>query len=121
MRYWNGELRLSVSDFGAGGYGFPWGQTRRYNNRLIQGAVNHGIGVNSLVDQQNDRCVVKQSDLLETWRLFFPEDADDVRLNDGLSMQLSRLENSNSCDDLKKVRHPGKRAGFLKRAYRWRR
>ena len=43
-------------------------------------------------DLQNDRCVVKQSDLLETWRLFFPEDADDVRLNDGLSKQLSRLE-----------------------------
>lgn len=43
-------------------------------------------------DLQNDRCVVKQSDLLETWRLFFPEDSDEVRLNDGLSKQLARLE-----------------------------
>jgi len=43
-------------------------------------------------DLQNDRCVVKQADLLETWRMFFPEDADEVRLNDGLSKQLARLE-----------------------------
>lgn len=43
-------------------------------------------------DLQNDRCVVKQSDLLQTWQMFFPEDADEVRLNDGLSKQLSRLE-----------------------------
>ena len=51
VRYWNGELELSASDFGAGGYGFPWGQTRLYNNRLIPGAVNHGVGVNWLVNQ----------------------------------------------------------------------
>ena len=43
-------------------------------------------------DLQNDRCVVRQSELLETWRMFFPDDADEVRLNDGLSKQLARLE-----------------------------
>jgi len=43
-------------------------------------------------DLQNERCVVKQSDLLATWRMFFPEDVDEVRLNDSLSKQLARLE-----------------------------
>lgn len=43
-------------------------------------------------DLQNDRCVVKQSELLEAWRMFFPEDSDEVRLNDGLAKQLARLE-----------------------------
>jgi hypothetical protein len=43
-------------------------------------------------DLQNERCVVKQSDLLQTWRLFFRENADEVRINDGLSKQLARLE-----------------------------
>lgn len=47
---------------------------------------------NEAEDLQNDRCVVKQADLLETWRMFFPEDADEVRLNDGLSKQFARLE-----------------------------
>lgn len=41
---------------------------------------------------QHDRCVVKQSDLLELWKMFFPAEADEVRLNDTLSTQLSRLE-----------------------------
>ncbi len=43
-------------------------------------------------DLQNDRCVVKQSDLLPTWQMFFPEAKDQVRLNDALSKQLSKLE-----------------------------
>lgn len=43
-------------------------------------------------DLQNDRCVVKQSDLLEMWRIFFPENSDEVRLNDTLSKHLGRLE-----------------------------
>jgi hypothetical protein len=43
-------------------------------------------------DLQNERCVVKQSDLLQTWRLFFRENADEDRINDGLSKQLARLE-----------------------------
>ncbi|MBI1313346.1 DUF4194 domain-containing protein [bacterium] len=49
-------------------------------------------------DLQNDRCVIKQSDLLESWRMFFPENADDVRLNESLATQLRRLR------DLKFVR-----------------
>lgn len=43
-------------------------------------------------DLQNDRCVVKQSDLLETWKLFFAQGSDQVRLDDALSKHLSRLE-----------------------------
>ena len=43
-------------------------------------------------DLQNERCVVKQSDLLATWQLLFPEDTDEIRLNEALASQLSRLE-----------------------------
>ena len=43
-------------------------------------------------DLQNDRCVVAQSDLLTIWRTFFPDNVDEVRLNDGLSRQLAKFE-----------------------------
>ncbi|QDT88803.1 DUF4194 domain-containing protein [Gimesia algae] len=43
-------------------------------------------------DLQNDRCVVKQSELFMTWQMFFPENSDEVRLNDALSTHLIRLE-----------------------------
>ena len=43
-------------------------------------------------DFQNTRCVVKQSELLTTWKMFFPDDADEVRLNDALTKQLLKLE-----------------------------
>lgn len=43
-------------------------------------------------DFQNQRCVVKQSELLATWKMFFPDDVDEVRLNDVVTKQLSKLE-----------------------------
>lgn len=43
-------------------------------------------------DLQNERCVAKQSDLLSTWKLFFPDDRDEVRLNDSLNQQLRKLK-----------------------------
>ncbi len=43
-------------------------------------------------DFHNERCVVKQTDLLETWQLFFPEQNDAVRMNRSLGSLLSRLE-----------------------------
>lgn len=47
---------------------------------------------------QNDRCVVSQADLLTIWRTFFPDDMDEVRLNDALTRQLGK------CEKLKFVR-----------------
>jgi len=41
---------------------------------------------------QNQRCVVSQSDLLTVWQTFFPDDVDDVRLNEALTRQLTKLE-----------------------------
>ncbi len=41
---------------------------------------------------QNERCVVTQSDLLTIWRTFFPDNVDEVRLNDALSRQLAKFE-----------------------------
>ena len=43
-------------------------------------------------DFHNERCVVRQSDLLETWQLFFPQDSDAVRANRNLGTLLGRLE-----------------------------
>ncbi len=43
-------------------------------------------------DFQNERCVIKQSELLTTWKLFFPDDSDEVRLNDAMTKQLLKLE-----------------------------
>lgn len=43
-------------------------------------------------DFQNERCVVKQSELLTTWKMFFPDDSDEVRLNDAMTKQLLKLE-----------------------------
>ncbi len=49
-------------------------------------------------DVQNERCVVVQSDLLAVWQAFFPESADEVKLNRALTAALRKLE------DLKFVR-----------------
>ena len=43
-------------------------------------------------DFQNERCVVKQSELLAVWKMFYPEETDEVRLNDALTRQLTKLE-----------------------------
>ncbi len=43
-------------------------------------------------DLQNDRCLVAQSDLLDAWRSFFPEDWDAVRCNRSLLSALRKLE-----------------------------
>lgn len=43
-------------------------------------------------DFHNERCVIKQSDLLDTWQMFFPEETDAVRLNRSLGTLLGRLE-----------------------------
>ncbi|MFK7817258.1 MAG: DUF4194 domain-containing protein [Planctomycetaceae bacterium] len=43
-------------------------------------------------DFHNERCVVRQSDLLETWQMFFPQDSDAVRMNRTLATLLGRLE-----------------------------
>ena len=34
IRYFNGEIRLSVTDLSGAGFGLPWGQTRSYTNQL---------------------------------------------------------------------------------------
>lgn len=49
-------------------------------------------------DVQNERCVVAQSDLLDVWQAFFPDERDGVKLNRGLQASLRKLE------DLKFVR-----------------
>lgn len=49
-------------------------------------------------DVQNDRCIVKQEDLLSVWQAFFPETHDVVKLNRSLNSALRKLE------DLKFVR-----------------
>ncbi len=43
-------------------------------------------------DLQNDRCLVAQSDLLDAWRSYFPEDWDAVRCNRSLHSALRKLE-----------------------------
>ncbi len=43
-------------------------------------------------DLQSERCVIEQAALLAIWRTFFPDSIDEVRLNDGLSKQLARME-----------------------------
>jgi hypothetical protein len=49
-------------------------------------------------DVQNERCVMVQSDLLAVWQAFFPDTADEVKLNRALTAALRKLE------DLKFVR-----------------
>ena len=43
-------------------------------------------------DVQNERCVVAQSELFSVWQAFFPESADAVKLNRGLTTALRKLE-----------------------------
>jgi hypothetical protein len=43
-------------------------------------------------DFQNERCVVAQSDLLDVWQMFFPEESDLVRLDARLKTLLGKLE-----------------------------
>ncbi len=43
-------------------------------------------------DLQNERCVISQSDLLEVWEAFFPEQGDGVKLNRALHAALRKLE-----------------------------
>jgi len=43
-------------------------------------------------DVQNERCVIAQSDLLELWEVFFPDQTDSVRLNRSLTVALRKME-----------------------------
>jgi hypothetical protein len=43
-------------------------------------------------DVQNERCVISQTELLPVWSAFFPDDADQVRLNRSLGAALRKLE-----------------------------
>ena len=50
VRFFNGEVRLSVDDLPSSGFGMPWGHQRTYSNRLSENA-DLGNGFNWLVDQ----------------------------------------------------------------------
>lgn len=41
---------------------------------------------------EDQRCVVKESDLFEQWKAFFPADRDEVKLVRGLKAALTNLE-----------------------------
>ncbi len=43
-------------------------------------------------DVQNERCVITQSDLLQLWEVFFPDQTDSVRLNRSLTAALRKME-----------------------------
>lgn len=43
-------------------------------------------------DVQNERCVISQSDLLQLWEAFFPDQTDSVRLNRSLTAALRKME-----------------------------
>ncbi len=43
-------------------------------------------------DVQNERCVITQSDLLQLWEAFFPDQNDSVRLNRSLTAALRKME-----------------------------
>ena len=43
-------------------------------------------------DVQNERCVIAQSDLLQLWEAFFPDQTDAVRLNRTLTAALRKME-----------------------------
>tara|TARA_R110002111_G_scaffold164386_3_gene230587 strand:+ start:42527 stop:48934 length:6408 start_codon:yes stop_codon:yes gene_type:complete len=44
VRYFDGQLSLSATDIATKGFGFPWGQTRSYSNKLD--ALDEGLGYN---------------------------------------------------------------------------
>jgi hypothetical protein len=50
VRYFNGEVRLTVDDLPSPGFGMAWGHQRTYSNRLSSNA-DFGNGYNWLVDQ----------------------------------------------------------------------
>ena len=50
IRYATGELMYSATDFTASGFGLPWGQTRRFSNRLTV-SRDPGNGYNWFIDQ----------------------------------------------------------------------
>jgi len=43
-------------------------------------------------DVRNERCVITQSDLLQLWEAFFPNQTDSVRLNRSLTSALRKME-----------------------------
>jgi hypothetical protein len=42
VRYFNGEIRLVISDLESRGFGLPWGHTRNYSNQV----TSPGVGLN---------------------------------------------------------------------------
>jgi hypothetical protein len=50
VRYFNGEIRLTVDDLPSPGFGMAWGHQRTYSNQLSSNA-DFGNGYNWLVDQ----------------------------------------------------------------------
>src|ERR1017187_11026568 len=50
VRYFNGEVRLTVDDLPSPGFGMAWGHQRTYSNRLSSNA-DFGNGYNWLIDQ----------------------------------------------------------------------
>lgn len=50
IRYFNGEVQLRIKDIGSDGYGFPWGHTRIYSNRLSN-SYDFGNGYNWVINE----------------------------------------------------------------------
>ncbi len=69
-----------------------------YDTTLLCVLLRDELRVYEEEDVHNERCVVLQSDLLATYRSFFSDEIDDVKLNRNLTAGLRKLE------DLKFVR-----------------
>ena len=66
--------------------------TLGFEATLLAVMLREELRRNEEEDFHNQRCVVKQSDLLAQWKMFFPDGQDEVRLNKKLGEQLSKLE-----------------------------
>lgn len=63
-----------------------------YDTTLLCVLLRDALRVFEEEDVQNERCVISQHDLLSLWKVFFPQQTDEVRLNRSLVTALRKLE-----------------------------
>jgi hypothetical protein len=82
VRYNNGEIQMTVDDLAGSGFGFAWGHTRVYNNRLSAN-FNYGNGYNWMIRQWANLVKVN-SDLSEIKVAISPRETYNFVLTSGV-------------------------------------